>query len=153
MKDVSLWAAGISAAAVAGAMLGILVPSGNMKKTYSFLLSAVLLMMIVKPLTQLPPLLEDLKPFRGRTQRSEDFSNYVNFQTTELIREELEDAAARILWEAGIPFENVEAHVDILEDGSVYMNKITVECEAAYAVQIQLLLTEKLQLQTEAVIK
>ena len=151
MNDLKLWAAGVCAAAVAGAIFETLTPQGGMKKLFSFLVSALVLLTVIKPVLSISDWLPEVEGHQSALSESERFTDYVDDYTLRIVEENMEELAAMELYESGLPYKNITAETDIGEDGSILINKIIVKCQPGYEQEIEETLTRTLNIQTEVI--
>lgn len=151
MNEIKIWAVGVCAAAISGTVLENLVPSGSLKKLYSLLFSVFLLWMIADPLISLlkNPAPQNFSFQSGMSEES--IEAYAEEYTMDMVRKNVEELAAKEIYESGLSYKNILVDTDIDEEGSIHINKITVTCEKEDGEEIVEILERVLQIPTEVI--
>lgn len=127
MEQIKIWAFSICLASVCGAILNMLAPEGNFLKTFKCIISIFFLCVVIAPIfkTELPDFSSQEKIFSEENIETYE-ENGVDKITEEVFEEQIESETEKILSEKELAFEDISVKVNILEDGSIDINKFTI---------------------------
>lgn len=114
--------AGVCVILAAAELVGRLCPENAMVNFVRALAVLVMLLSVVTPLFSLDFELE--LPMEKARAAGEELTQYVEEQTEEAAREELEQYLTGLLAAAGIEAEKIQVGTDIREDGSIVLTEM-----------------------------
>ncbi len=129
------WALAVCAAMVGGAVLSMMLPSGNMKRVMSFVLNLFFVCALAAPfLTELPKL--DLPELAGQMTENPDLSDAAEEETVALAEQQLEAGLEAVFQQNG--YNVLDTNIDIdteTEETSVTVTLAQGEEENAQAIE------------------
>lgn len=153
MTAIREWATILALAALAGAMLELLAPSGAMEKMVRFVLGAFMICAVLTPLAGTVAKISFDFPTGGAAEEElSEFQRQADEQALAIAAGNIKYLAAEALEEEGVIPEKIEIFMDTSDKGSISFIRIIVCLSADDAEKKQdvaALLEEKLGLETE----
>ena len=157
MHSVIQWATVVCLAAVVGAMVELVTPSGRMEKMVRFVLGAFMICAIITPLTgtafKITFDFSDSSP--QNQERIESFEEQLDRQTLQVAANNIKALAQEALAEEGITPQKIEVFMDTSDKNSISITNLAVsldQSQEASRVKARQILESKLGLVTEVTI-
>ncbi|MCI9272820.1 MAG: stage III sporulation protein AF [Clostridiales bacterium] len=157
MNSVIQWATVVCLAAVVGAMVELVTPSGRMEKMVRFVLGAFMICAIITPLTgtafKITFDFSDSSP--QNQERIESFEEQLDRQTLQVAANNIKALAQEALAEEGITPQKIEVFMDTSDKNSISITNLAVsldQSQEASRVKARQILESKLGLVTEVTI-
>lgn len=157
MNGVIQWATVVCLAAVVGAMVELVTPSGRMEKMVRFVLGAFMICAIITPLTGTAfKITFDFSATSSQNQEAMDsFQQQLDQQTLQVAAGNIKALAQEALQEEGITPQKIEVFMDTSDKDSISITNLMVsldQSEEGSRVKARQILESKLGLPTEVTI-
>jgi len=138
MSAIAEIARAICYVAIACAVIDVLAPDGKLRKVFSIIVGAFIILTVISGVSQdldLSDLLPEPAPARMEIERGgEEFAAAVQEQTTELVRDRLaEHIDGAVLSRVSVKAKKISIYMDISEDGGISMKCIEITLDSADA--------------------
>lgn len=127
MEEIKTWAFSICCASVAGGILNLLLPEGNVQKTYKTVFCIFFLCIIISPLSEINFSKTDFLKNKNNSFSEEKISeNEFIKNSSAYIEEEIINSVNEIFMEENLYAEEICVNVNISEEGSIDINKFAL---------------------------
>lgn len=151
MEMIKNWAFSLCVAAIVGSVMKMLLPDGGLQKTFKTVLCVFFLCVMLVPLSEIK--IPDTKAFFKKYEYEiSDFENSYG-ASEEFIEKKLEESAFEVLGYEGILPEDIDAEVNISDEGDIYINKFVLSLnDGSNAEKAAKTLYQKIGIRPETVI-
>ncbi len=152
MNAVQTWTLAVCFSVLAVSLLQYLLPKGSMEKMMRFLVGTFLVCAFLYPVKEWIPQIPQWVQFPTYQNNYEDFSSLVEEQQIQAAEMSIKNLVSAEMNDLGIPYKNIGVDMDIEENGSIGINRISIELEdgyQGYGLRVCSLLSEKLGVEVE----
>ena len=126
MDEVTKWAAALCVAAVGCAAMQMLAPKGGLGRLFKLITVAFFLCCMVSPLLSMKSILPLQMDGMPEEVSADVLQERVKAQFKDQVTAAMQKVAEQTLANYHIPLAKVEVGMDTKEDGSIYINSVTV---------------------------
>lgn len=153
MNEIVVWSYGVCIAVILCVIINALCPARSMKKTVNFITALFLMVCILVSAENIAK--ADFSEIFQNTsgKNTSDFQNTAQNKMLSCAKENIESIAAKTLYEKGIEYKNIDAVMDIDENGCINIDRITIKVsDAQYALSAKEAIENELSIKAEVVI-
>lgn len=155
MNAIVSWASIICIAAIVGAMLQLLSPSGKMEKMVRFVFGAFMICALLTPLIgTMGKITFDFELDTSALEKTNEFTNHIDEQIAEAAGNNIRSLTQELLSEKKATAQKIEVFMDTGDNNSISITKIIItldEEEKSRAGELKKAVEEKLGLTVEIV--
>jgi len=128
MEEIKNWAFSVCCASIAGGILNLLLPEGNVQKIYKTVFCVFFLCIIFSPLSEIKTVKIDFSENENFPEENFHENEFMQ-NSAEYIQNELVKSVNEILSEENLSAEDISVNVNISEEGSIDINKFALTFE------------------------
>lgn len=127
METVKTWAFSVSAAAICGSVISLIIPDGEQQKIYKVVFCVFFLCIVAAPFSEItiPNLDEIASFFKPEVQKTAE-ENIFTENNFSIIEDEIVSSVNEIIESEGIFAKDISVKINISENGGIDINKFVL---------------------------